>query len=132
MKEIARAQVVAAELPYRQDISVGRHTLIADEPAPAGGADAGPAPYELLLASLGSCTAITLQMYAQRKQWPLGRLRIDLQLFKNRDGETRIERRICSDAPLDETQWQRLLEIAEKTPVTLTLKSGASIDTWRE
>lgn len=132
MKEIARAQVVSGDAPYRHDVSVGQHTLTADEPAHAGGGDAGPAPYELLLASLGSCTAITLQMYAQRKQWPLGKLRVELQLFKNKEGETRIERRLCSDAPLDETQWQRLLEIAEKTPVTLTLKTGATIDTWRE
>lgn len=132
MKEIARAQVVSGDAPYRHDVSVGRHTLTADEPTHAGGGDAGPAPYELLLASLGSCTAITLQMYAQRKQWPLGELRVELQLFKNKEGETRIERRLNSDAPLDETQWQRLLEIAEKTPVTLTLKPGATIDTWRE
>ncbi|MFP5306483.1 MAG: OsmC family protein [Gammaproteobacteria bacterium] len=129
MKQIAQTEVVSTDADYRHDIRSGRHSLIADEPAHAGGADAGPAPYELLLASLGACTAITLRMYAQRKQWALGRLRVELQLLKNKEGETRIERRLSSDAALDETQWQRLLEIAEKTPVTLTLKSGATIAT---
>ena len=131
MKEIARASVSSAETAYRQDIRSGRHTLVADEPAHAGGADAGPAPYELLLASLGACTAITLRMYAERKQWPLGRLTVELQLLKNKEGETRIDRQLASDTALDDAQWQRLLEIAEKTPVTLTLKAGATIQTRR-
>ena len=71
MKEIAQAAVVSAGTNYRHDIQAGAHALIADEPAHAGGSDAGPAPYELLLASLGACTAITLRMYADRKRWPL-------------------------------------------------------------
>lgn len=131
MKEIARASVTAGDAPYRHDIRTGRHVLIADEPAHAGGADAGPAPYDFLLAGLGACTAITLRMYAERKQWDLGRLTVELQLLKNKEGETRIERQLASDAALDDAQWQRLLEIAEKTPVTLTLKSGATIATRR-
>ncbi|MGB1560597.1 MAG: OsmC family protein [Sinimarinibacterium flocculans] len=131
MKEIARTSVSSAEIAYRQDIRSGRHTLVADEPARAGGADAGPAPYELLLASLGACTAITLRMYAERKQWNIGRLTVELQLLKNKEGETRIDRQLASDAALDDAQWQRLLEIAEKTPVTLTLKAGATIQTRR-
>lgn len=131
MKEIARARVSSTDAAYRHDIDTGRHTLVADEPLHAGGADAGPAPYELLLASLGACTAITLRMYAERKQWNLGRLTVALQLLKNKQGETRIERQLASDAALDDAQWQRLLEIAEKTPVTLTLKSGATIATQR-
>ena len=56
---------------YRTQIEVGGHALIADEPQALGGANAGPAPYDLLLASLGACTAITLRMYADRKAWPL-------------------------------------------------------------
>lgn len=131
MKEISRAQVVSADAPYRHDIQTGQHRLVADEPPHAGGADAGPAPYDLLLASLGACTAITLRMYAERKQWPLGKLTVDLQLLKNREGETRIDRQVSSDGTLDDAQWQRLLEIAEKTPVTLTLKTGATIETRR-
>ncbi len=129
MKEIARTSVSSAEIAYRQDIRSGRHTLVADEPARVGAA--GPAPYELLLASLGACTAITLRMYAERKQWNIGRLTVELQLLKNKEGETRIDRQLASDAALDDAQWQRLLEIAEKTPVTLTLKAGATIQTRR-
>lgn len=131
MKEIATAQVRSSDAPHRHDITTGRHTLVADEPASAGGADAGPAPYDLLLASLGACTAITLRMYAQRKGWEIGRVQVDLRLLKNREGQTRIERRLRSDGALDDAQWTRLLEIAEKTPVTLTLKSGAAIETTR-
>ena len=70
-------------------------------------------------------------MYAEKKNWDLGQLTVDLQLLKNREGETRIERQLRASGALDEAQWTRLLEIAEKTPVTLTLKSGASIQTRR-
>ena len=131
MKEIASATVVSAEAHYRHNITTGTHTLVADEPAHAGGADAGPAPYELLLSSLGACTAITLRMYAEKKNWDLGRLSVALQLLKNREGETRIERQLAASGELDETQWTRLLEIADKTPVTLTLRAGAQIATRR-
>ena len=131
MKEISNATVVSGDVHYRHDISTGTHTLVADEPRHAGGADAGPAPYDLLLSSLGACTAITLRMYAEKKGWTLGRLTVTLQLLKNKEGETRIERQLAADGTLDETQWTRLLEIAEKTPVTLTLKSGATIATQR-
>ncbi|TJY59309.1 OsmC family protein [Sinimarinibacterium sp. CAU 1509] len=132
MKQISSARVTSGDTAYRHDIVTGTHHLVADEPTDAGGADAGPAPYDLLLSSLGACTAITLRMYAERKQWPLGTLRVELQLFKNKEGETRIDRQLISeDSTLDEAQWQRLLEIAEKTPVTLTLKSGVPIQTRR-
>ena len=56
---------------FAQEIEAGRHRLVADEPVEAGGTDAGPSPYELLLAALGACTSMTLSMYARRKQWPL-------------------------------------------------------------
>ena len=131
MKQIASARVDSTDVHYRHDIRTGAHTLVADEPAHAGGGDTGPAPYELLLASLGACTAITLRMYAEKKGWDLGRLGVDLQLLKNREGEPRIERQLTASAALDEAQWARLLEIAEKTPVTLTLKGGAPIVTRR-
>ncbi len=132
MKKISSASVTSGDTAYRHDIVTGAHHLVADEPADAGGADAGPAPYDLLLSSLGACTAITLRMYAERKQWPLCSLRVELQLFKNKEGKTRIDRQLISEgSTLDEAQWQRLLEIAEKTPVTLTLKSGVPIQTRR-
>ena len=129
MKAIAKAGVTSSGVAYRQDIRTGNHTLVADEPPDHGGQDAGPAPYDLLLAALGSCTAITLEMYAAKKGWRLGQLRVDLTFFKNREGESRIERVLHVTEPLDEEQWARLIDVAGKTPVTKTLLSGTPITT---
>jgi len=129
MKTIANASVRSDDENYRQALVTGGHNLVADEPLSAGGQGAGPAPYDYLLASLGACTAITLQMYAQRKGWDLGDLRVELTLLKNREGETRIDRVLHVSAELDEAQWQRLLDIAGKTPVTQTLMAGVAITT---
>ena len=111
---------------YRTEIIVGGHEIIADEPPALGGQGAGPAPYDLLLASLGACTAITLRMYADRKEWPLESLGVALRLHGK--DERRIER-ILTIAGLDAGQSARLADIAERTPVTLTLKGGLPIDT---
>ncbi|VVD63604.1 osmotically inducible protein C [Pandoraea morbifera] len=112
--------------PYRTDIVVGGHSLTADEPPALGGQGVGPAPYDLLLASLGACTAITLKMYAQRKGWPLTSLDVSLRIVGG--DERRIERKLTIEG-LDDAGKTRLAEIAERTPVTLTLKSGIPIDT---
>ncbi|MBK6574950.1 MAG: OsmC family protein [Sandaracinaceae bacterium] len=129
MKAIATAGVTSSSVAYRQDIRTGNHTLVADEPPDHGGQDAGPAPYDLLLAALGACTSITLEMYAAKKGWRLGQLRVDLTFFKNREGESRIERVLHVTEPLDEEQWARLIDVAGKTPVTKTLLSGTPITT---
>ena len=129
MKAIATAGVTSSSVAYRQDIRTGNHTLVADEPPDHGGQDAGPAPYDLLLAALGSCTAITLEMYAAKKGWRLGQLRVDLTFFKNREGESRIERVLHVTEPLDEEQWARLIDVAGKTPVTRRLLGGTPIST---
>jgi putative redox protein len=131
MKTIATATTRSTPVAYRQDISTGAHHLVADEPINAGGQDAGPAPYDLLLASLGACTAITLRMYADRKGWDLGTLRVELALLKNAAGETRIERVLHSSSALSDEQWSRILDIASKTPVTKTIQSGTPIVTQR-
>ena len=112
---------------YRTEIMVGDHSLVADEGAALGGQNAGPAPYDLLLASLGACTAITLRMYADRKDWPLESVEVGLRLAGGREA-MRIERTL-KIAGLDEGQQARLADIAERTPVTLTLKNGLPIDT---
>ena len=75
--------VIGGHSGLRQAISVGPHHLIADEPKTSGGSDAGPDPYELLLSALGSCTNMTLQMYADRKKWPLKEIRVALTHSKN-------------------------------------------------
>ncbi|MES2022438.1 MAG: OsmC family protein [Pseudomonadota bacterium] len=112
---------------YRTEITTGHHTLIADEPASRGGADAGPAPYDLLLSALGACTAITLRLYADRKGWSIETLDVALRLVGSADGN-RIERVLTIVGP-DAAAQTRLAEIAERTPVTLTLKSGIAIHT---
>jgi putative redox protein len=123
------AHVVAeSEAGYAQTIRSGRHQLAADEPKAGGGTDTGPNPYGLLLASLGACTSITLRMYAQRKGWELGTIRVELD--HERDGEVeRIAREIRFSAPLSEEQRGKLLEVAEKTPVTKTIRRGTEIAT---
>lgn len=113
---------------YRTQIEVGGHPLVADEPQALGGANAGPAPYDLLLASLGACTAITLRMYADRKAWPLASVEVGLHFSRGDDGAPKIDRTLTITG-LDDEQQARLLDIAERTPVTLTLKGGVPIHT---
>ena len=131
-QRIASATVTPTGPNYTQSIATGGFTLSADEPVRLGGQNAGPGPYNLLLAGLGACTAITLKMYADRKGWEIGALKVTLDLAKDESGGTHITRRLSSDAPLDAAQWDKLLEIAGKTPVTRTLAAGAAITTTRE
>ena len=112
---------------YRTEIEVGGHKLISDEPPALGGGAVGPAPYDLLLASLGACTAITLRMYADRKDWPLISVEVGLRLSGG-PGAMHIDRTL-GIAGLDDAQKARLADIAERTPVTLTLKGGLPITT---
>jgi putative redox protein len=125
---MARAQAKIGTVDYRTTITAGRHELIADEMPTLGGGDAGPVPYELLLASLGACTAITLRMYAERKKWPLETVEVSLHYERKGDVQ-RIERTLRFTGALEESQRARLADIAERTPVTLTLKGGLPITT---
>jgi putative redox protein len=119
---------VAGETGYAQKVTTAGHELAADEPAKRGGTNTGPSPFELMLASLGACTAITFRMYAERKQWNLGGIQVKLRLLK--DGESqRIERAIHLSGALDAEQQAKLLEIADKTPVTRALAPGVPIQT---
>jgi putative redox protein len=125
---MAFVQASIGKTAYAVTIAAGRHGLTADESAALGGQDAGPAPYELLLSSLGACTAITLKMYADRKAWPLDGMKVGLR-FIRKDDEQRIERTLTLEGGLDADQRARLADIAERTPVTLTLKAGLPIHT---
>jgi putative redox protein len=127
-------------LRYAQNITIGPHVLQADEPSESGGNDAGPNPYELLLAALGACACMTVRMYAERKQWPLEGVQVSLSHAKvhaedcaecetNRGMVDRIELEISFTGDLSEDQRSRLLEIANKCPVHRTLVSQARIDT---
>ena len=139
----APGEVIVAEAgtgKFEQTISAGRHRLRADEPVTAGGADNGPSPYDLLLASLGACTSMTIRMYAAQKQWPLVDLSVRLTHSKVHaedcaDCDTkagkidRIERQITIRGDLDAAQRKKLLEIADKCPVHRTLHSEVRIAT---
>lgn len=125
--------------PYGQQIRVGRHLLNADEPAPVGH-DTGPAPYDLLLASLGACTSMTLRMYAARKQWPLEGVTVSLRHGRihaedcahcaTQSGRLdHVERVIQLTGDLDTEQRRRLLDIADRCPVHRTLHSEVDIHT---
>jgi len=125
---------------FRQEVTAGSHRLVGDEPMEAGGTDAGPSPYDFLLAALGTCTSITLRMYADRKEWPLTGVTVKLRHFKIHaedcaDCETkkemidRIERIIQLEGPLTEEQRSRLLEIANRCPVHRTLQSEINVQT---
>lgn len=129
MKVIATSTVTSTDINYRHNIDTAGHVLITDEPKSAGGLGAGPAPYDYILAGLGSCTAITLRMYAQRKDWDIGMMRVELSLSKNKEGDAKIERTLHSSVALSDEQWQKLLDVAAKTPVTKTLMAGSPIST---
>jgi putative redox protein len=133
----------AGDGKYAQQIHAGRHTLRADEPVRDGGGDSGPSPYDLLLASLGACTAMTIRMYADRKGWPLERVAVHLSHGKvhavdcaeceTKTGRIdRIERVVTLAGQLDAGQRARLLEIAERCPVHRTLQSETVIRTRLE
>ena len=125
---------------FVQDISAGLHRFVSDEPASAGGTDRGPTPYDLLLASLGSCTSMTIAMYARRKRWALERVTVrlrhsrvhaeDCEACETGDARlTVIERVIELEGALDGEQRARLLAIAQRCPVHLTLTSQIDIRT---
>jgi uncharacterized OsmC-like protein len=133
------AEVIVSSVGFlKQEITAGNHRLVADEPKEAGGSDEGPDPYSLLLASLGACTSMTLQLYAKRKNWPLEKVEVrlshsrihaeDCEDCQTKDGKvSRIDRRISLTGPLSDEQKTRLLEIAQHCPVHRTLTSEISI-----
>src|SRR5688500_14594987 len=125
MREVS---VECAKGQFAQDIEVGGHRLRADENTDKGGDNSGPAPHELLLAALGSCTAMTLKVYAAREGWPLRDVRVTVN-GTHTDGAFAITRQLTIDGDLDAEQRQRLLEIAEKCPVHKTLAGEITITT---
>ena len=120
---------VEGKTGYAQTIRSGQHTWTSDEPVTRGGTDTGPNPTALLLSALAACTAITLRMYAERKSWDLGIIRVRCAIFRRKDERPRIERELTVAASLTEEQRAKLLEIAGKTPVTKIVMDGAEIAT---
>ncbi|GJI93327.1 peroxiredoxin [Duganella caerulea] len=126
---MARGTAHIGKDSYQTTIEVSGHKLVGDEPERNGGHDTGPAPYDFVLAGLGACTAITLRMYADRKQWPMDAVDVALQLTRDDQGAMMVKRTLSFTGALDTEQKSRMAEIAEKTRVTLTLKAGMVIDT---
>jgi len=125
---------------FAQEITVGRHRLLADEPKEVGGTDTGPGPYDLLVAALGACTSMTVSLYARKRGWPLDAVTVRLRHSRVHaedcaDCETkdvmldRIERDVELHGVLTEEQRARLLAIASKCPVHKTLTSEIDIRT---
>lgn len=135
---MSKVYVKSAGAPYTHEITSRSHGWISDEPKDSDGQDRGPTPYELLLSALGSCTAITAQMYARRKEWPLESLEVELE-------QSRIHAKDCEDCEqeegmvleiymtlrlsgyLTEEQEKRILEIANKCPVKKSLEGEIKI-----
>ena len=132
--------VRGAATGFVQEVLAGPHQFVSDEPTSVGGTDRGPTPYDLLLAGLGSCTSMTIAMYARRKQWTLERVTVRLRHSRVHAEDcaacetrnvrlTLIERDIKLDGVLDDEQRARLLAIANRCPVHLTLSSQMHIKT---
>ena len=123
---------------YKVDMQAGPHQLVGDEPETNGGQDQGPDPYDYLLMSLGSCTAMTVRMYADHKEWPLEEVYVELlhdkvhaedceDCDKKKSKIDHIEKDVIVVGDLSEQQRDRLLEISERCPVHRTLKSDIKI-----
>ena len=115
---------------YTTVMSTRTHTLVADEPFEVGGTDVSANPYEYLMASLASCTAITLRMYAERKGWPMEGVDVTIDMSKGR--LPTITRTLQVHGPLDDAQRARLAEIADACPISRLLKTGVAITTAPE
>lgn len=130
-QHVARAVAVTSstEPAYRVELRAGAHPLVADEPAVGGGGDAGPSPFGFLLSGLAACTAMTLRMYAERKGWALAAIEVDVRYDVTDNGHASIDRTITLPADLPVEQRDRLADIAERTPVTMVVRTGTPITT---
>ncbi|MCU1450305.1 MAG: hypothetical protein JWP02_2475 [Acidimicrobiales bacterium] len=131
VRHVARAVGVTTSTAaaYRVELRAGTHRLVADEPAAAGGGDAGPSPFALLLSGLAACTAMTLRMYAKREDWNVTAIEVETRYDLDDEGQASIQRVITlpDDLPID--QRDRLADLAERTPVTRAVRAGTPITT---
>jgi putative redox protein len=120
---------------YRQSIKASDHAIVSDAPKEFGGKEIGPNPHELMLAALGSCTSMTMQMYAQRKEWDLQNVTVDLTEDQVEDANepgkkvTKITRKISVDGNLTQEQIDGLKAIADKCPIHKLLSGSQQIAT---
>jgi putative redox protein len=125
---IESATALIARTQYQTIVNSGGHAIVADEPVKADGTDTGMNPFSLLLASLASCTVITLRMYINRKMWPIDEIKADIEMFKTTSG-TQIETKLSFKGEISDEQRDRLLKIADACPVHKILVGSISINT---
>ena len=118
--------------PYAQSITIRHHSMSADESETLGGHDTGPSPYEYLMAGLGACTAMTIRLYATNSGWPLEKISVAIRHEKiaSADGKSmidRFDRVVHLIGGLTDHQRARLLEIAQKCPVSQTLQRSSLV-----
>ena len=131
MSENKRVQVSIGKETYKTEVQFKSHSLIADEPEELGGSNLGPTPGELFLSAAGTCAAITIRMYANRKEWNLDSVRVDMELLNKEDEEgayTLMQECIVLEGDLDEKQRARLIQIAGKCPVAKMIKGRVKIE----
>jgi len=137
-KKIVHVQIGTQK--YETSLTAGAHELTADEPERVGGKDTGPDPYDYLLMSLGSCTAITLRMYIERKKWQVDDIYVELRHFKDHAEDCedcdeksakidKIEEEIIVNGDLTKEQLDKLLDISHKCPVYKTLQASVEAKT---
>jgi len=113
---------------YQVEARMGNAALLIDEPLEAGGLGSGPNPYDLISAAVGACTTMTVRLYANRKDWPLTRVRTAVRHSRaGLEARDRFELALTLEGALDEAQRARLMEIAERCPVHLTLARGSEV-----
>jgi putative redox protein len=114
---------------FKHDVEIRKHSLVSDEPEEHGGADSGPSPQELLAASLASCTAITMVMYAERKGWEIGDVEVNVDYEPAQRGSpTKFDMKVKLPKELPEEQREKLMQIAAKCPVHRTLEGEVMFD----
>ncbi|OOQ61661.1 OsmC family protein [Mucilaginibacter pedocola] len=125
---ITDARAVIGRAQYQTTITSGNHAIIADEPVDDGGTDTGMSPYNLLMASLASCTAITLRMYINRKMWVVEEINVDVEMYRT-DAGIFIESKLDFKGDLTDEQKQRLITIADACPIHKILVGNIEVNT---
>ena len=125
---IVDGRAVIGRTQYQTLVTSGKHSIIADEPLDEGGTDTGMSPYNLLMASLASCTAITLRMYINRKMWHIEEIAVDLQMYRTGNGIL-IESSLSFKGEATHEQQKRLLAIANACPIHKILVGNIAIAT---
>jgi putative redox protein len=125
---VVDASAVIGRVQYQTIVKSGNHSIIVDEPVTDGGMDSGMTPYNLLLASLASCTVITLRMYINRKMWVIDEIRVKLELFKTPEGIF-IDSKLEFSGELTDAQRARLITIADACPIHKILVGNIAINT---